>query len=553
MPERGFRTLLVAALIAFAGVLVAGVLTRPRLISNDSFNYVDVARNIAAGRGITQSALGYNAARFPVEGGWPAPFTAQPPLYPLTVAALIRLGLEPVRAALLVPLLALIAIWILGYRLTRDLWGRETALAALGLLVLSALLPGIGERAWSETLAIALALFSVWLEAWSLAGDVETRRSSRLVLAAAAGLAAGAAFSTRYLFAIALPVGLVPWILHPRRGAAPALAFVLGFALPAVPVIARNASLTGSWLGETHNFSPTPLSEVLGRSVATLAGSGMRAGFTLFALVLALVLLVLLRRRAGSRQELARLFLPGGRGLVVLWPLAYCVALAAVRSFVQFDTIGLRLLSPALVFALVLGGAVMAGALAPSARLLRVALLALALGGAAVGTLRLSHTPPVTPEERIARSARLAWVRDHVRPGDLVVGDDAVDLPLWFRGADGAPLRVACLSPAPYMSPLTEADLFAFARRHARSPGAAALDSGGPPGAARSGAVYLVLRRREAGEAEWRALFGPFIADLATGRAAAHPRIVVVATLADALVFRIGPARTAGRSGGTDG
>ena len=81
-------------------------------------------------------------------------------------------------------------------------------------------------------------------------------------------------------------------------------------------------------------------------------------------------------------------------------------------------------------------------------------------------------------------------------------------------------------SPAPYMRPLTDSDLASFVGRESAE--------GRRP-------AWLVLRRRDADAAEWRALYGPLIADLATGRMAAHPWFHLVAELDDALVFRVGP------------
>ncbi len=523
MRDRALGWLLVASLALLAGALATVALTRPRLVSYDSFDYVDVARNVALGRGLTQSALGYNEPRFPVDGDWPAPFTSQPPLYPLAVAALIRLGLDPVRAGLLVPILALAALWLVAWRLTRALWGPEAAAAAVASLAGAAALTGFGFRAWSELLAIAFALLALALQVRAVgAAAAGARPTSGGSAAFGAGLAAGAAFATRYLFVIAWPVGLAGWLGRGRRGLAQALAFTAGFALVAGPVVARNLLLKGTLAGVGHNPSSESPAMVVARVAKTLAG-----GWGALALLVAVAaLLALLRRRAGSwSAALARV--PGAPGwLVALWALAYLVVLVAVRSLVHFDDIGLRLMSPFLVCALLLAAALAARAL-PLPRAAWLALgVVVALAASGLVLARGLALPHLAPAQRVAASPRLAWVRDHVAPGDLVIGDDPVDLPLYFRGPDGGPRRVASFSPAPYMRPVTAAELLSFARQQTsgwRRP------------------AWLVLRRRDSDPEEWRLQFGPLIADLATGRTAEHPEFHLMADLDDALVFRIGP------------
>lgn len=49
---RASRWLLVLGVIAYVILFVFNSLTRTRYFSNDSMNYIDVARNISAGRGI---------------------------------------------------------------------------------------------------------------------------------------------------------------------------------------------------------------------------------------------------------------------------------------------------------------------------------------------------------------------------------------------------------------------------------------------------------------------------------------------------------------------
>ncbi|MCU0223787.1 MAG: glycosyltransferase family 39 protein [Acidobacteria bacterium] len=521
MYDRAPGLLLIAALAVLAGVLAFGVIARPCLASNDSYNYVDVARNAALGRGLSQSALGYNEPHFPVDGNWPAPFTSQSTLYPLAIAALIRLGIEPVRAGLLVPLLALVAIWAIAWQLACDLWNRETGAVAVGLLTVPVALPGSEGRAWSEPLALALAL---------LALVFQIRAARRLQdgekLALAAGIAAGAAFATRYIFALCWLVGLAGWAAHGRRGRAGSIAFTVGFAFVASPVLLRNWNLTGSLLGAGHNNSELSVGGVLGQMAGTLTSGPGGALLALAALGVVALLLVALRHRVGSWRAAVRL-VPGAEGwLVALWAVTYIASLVVLRSLIYFDPIGLRLLGPSLAVVSLLAAALATHALVLPRRTWLTAAAAITLLVAGVVLMRYGRTEPPASALGIARSDHMSWIRDHVRPTDLLIADDAVDLALHLNGPDGGPRRVVSFSAIPDMQPLCEDDLVKLIDARACVPGA-------------DNAAWLILRRRASCDAEWRELFGPFVADLVAGRTAAYPRVTPAATLEDAYVFRI--------------
>src|SRR5687768_2425355 len=63
-------------------------------------NYVDIARNIAQGRGIVQSTLGFNQPHFFTSLSPAGAFTSQPPLYSLAIAVVGSLGISFADAAL---------------------------------------------------------------------------------------------------------------------------------------------------------------------------------------------------------------------------------------------------------------------------------------------------------------------------------------------------------------------------------------------------------------------------------------------------------------------
>jgi hypothetical protein len=226
--SRGQFVALVAALALLLACLVAEALTHPRLSALGEYNYLDVARHVARGDGLVQSTLGYNAASFPADGGWPVPFVAQPPLYPILVGGLVRAGIEPLRAGLLISLIALALVWTFGFLLARTLWDTEAAAVATVVLMLATIPTGTALHARSDLPAIALVLLSVWIEARHLRDRATA--TGRMWQPLAAGVAAGAAFAVRYLLALALPLGIAFLSGWPpsRRRLAAAGAFGLG-------------------------------------------------------------------------------------------------------------------------------------------------------------------------------------------------------------------------------------------------------------------------------------------------------------------------------------
>src|SRR5262249_51929174 len=134
---------------------------RVRGITPDSMAYIDVARHLRGGQGLSTGTLGFNQQHLDVARTLPAPFVSQAPLYPLTIAVFSWSGLEPASAALLVAAVAWWAIVLLGYVLTRRAYGETAARLAVALLVLWPPLRQSAYNAWSETLGVALTLASL--------------------------------------------------------------------------------------------------------------------------------------------------------------------------------------------------------------------------------------------------------------------------------------------------------------------------------------------------------------------------------------------------------
>jgi len=96
------RWVVIIGILFYLGLFGYNSLTRTRNFSEDSMNYIDVARNIERGSGITQSTLGFNQPRFLSDSEFPVPLTAQPPIYPLFIALTSQTGISPENMSLII-------------------------------------------------------------------------------------------------------------------------------------------------------------------------------------------------------------------------------------------------------------------------------------------------------------------------------------------------------------------------------------------------------------------------------------------------------------------
>jgi len=181
-------------LVAIAGiVLLALVLRLPRFLTaqvvlTEGTTYATIAGNLAAGRGYI-GILGVQDFFVP-------------PLYPLQMAGLVRLGLDPLWAGRLLSLIlgALLPLPICW--LARELSGRRIAGLLAGLFVAGhPLLIIYAGRVWSET----TYTFLIWC---GLCCGWAALRRGRLYAGALAGLCFGAAYLTRHEGAMYMAVFL---------------------------------------------------------------------------------------------------------------------------------------------------------------------------------------------------------------------------------------------------------------------------------------------------------------------------------------------------------
>ena len=188
---------------------------RPQL---DEARYVEEARQIVDGRPGEQDHLPY----------W------QPPGVGYVLAATFRVAGPGLVAPRLLSAVVSAASCLLLFAIARRLFGVRAGIAGAAVLGLHGMVIFQAYELLPATFALALALSCVWLLL------VATERGSPAIAAAS-----GAALGASALFAATtLPFALAGVIALRRRRLA-ALAFVVGVALPIVPVTVRNYVRSG--------------------------------------------------------------------------------------------------------------------------------------------------------------------------------------------------------------------------------------------------------------------------------------------------------------------
>jgi|SRR5579859_2580036 len=518
--KRTAQVIVWAASVCFLITFAFNSLTRRDTFSDpDTMNFVDVARNIATGRGLTQSALGFNQPRFALDETIPAPFTSQPPLYPLLVALLIWAGAPAAPAALTVSVLAFgLGLWA-AYQLGQELYDGTTATLGLLLLLFYNPLYQMANTAFSEATGLLFVLLSLWLLARGARG-----RAEQPWLRAAAGVCAGLAFATRYALLPLAAVGLVAIVLEPgarRRGLA---VFAVGFLIPAGLVLGHNWAASGA-LMPSPNPSNVGLAANLAATFSAIFGmywAPERLG-AVGQMVLVLAALALVVAWLAARQRLPatarEVFVARGRYLLPLWCLAYLAFLVYQRTLTHFDNINPRLVLPASAVLLLM----LAALLTHTFRVRREWVLGLAAAGALLVLVRevqfSARTAPLDRLAPIARSTALSWIATETTPRDLIVGLNASYVPYYF-----GPRAAVSFSPYPYTDNLDYDHLMAYDRLHCGE----------------YARVFLVLPEPDSFSAsDWQANFGPFVANLAAGQWRRYAGIELLESLRDGSVFAI--------------
>lgn len=446
---RGFITRAAGPVAAFVLALVVAWF---ETASAEGFNptamvYVDVARHLARGEGISSSILFTSSVP-----RVPSPMSVWAPAYPVTITLLAIPGLDVAVAARLIPLAAFGLSAALVWWLASALYGARVAMVSTTLLAVWPAMTRVATNPWSESLFVLCLLGSVALTFQA----IQPRRLPGELAAALGGLAMGTAALTRYA---ALP--LIPWgavlvfVLtrdaqwRTRVGRAAVWGITAG--LPVALWLARNMVATGGLIGagrQRDDLGPlyhvvfasrTVVSDLLGLVARVLVvpewvGLEAEQMMVLILLVVAGAIVVLVRRREWRGRLVAGLtaaVAPPEARFALLMALGYWGAMIVARSTIGFYPLDSRLMMPVYPLALLVlvaaGQAVLDAA--SSARASRI-------GGAAVLAGLLAVVLLVIPRSIAAGGPRLrpdpapAWVQwaaTQTPPDTIIVGNLSFD------------------------------------------------------------------------------------------------------------------------------
>ncbi len=230
------------AWLSAAGLAVCTV--RGLGLSPDSTAYVGAARSLMNGHGFS----------LPSEAGAYLPISHYPPLYSLLLTGVGLLGVDPLVGARWVNIICLTAIVGLGglivWRATASLfWSAMTAV----MMGMSYPVLLVHTMVWSEPLFLVLLLVGVW----ALIHAIENCSWPALI---AAALAAGLAVTVRYAGFAAVPAGLAALLwLSPQGRRQKWLSASVFLALSLAPIacwLLRNSIVAGSSTNRNWVFHP---------------------------------------------------------------------------------------------------------------------------------------------------------------------------------------------------------------------------------------------------------------------------------------------------------
>ena len=327
-------------------------------LTNDSLNYLATAEIIADGKGLRSPAGG---------------LLLHPPLYPLVLAGVSRLGVEPVAAAQLVNIAAFGLLTLLaGLWLRRRV--RYGVIAGTGALTVMAASPLVNAASylWTETLFVLLILLSLLqLEAF-------LQRPGRKLPLAASAICAGLAAVARYMGIAGILTGVLLILAIPKLPARVRLAYAVAYgaaaSVPLAVYMARNYAVSGSWIESPNRGVDYTIGDAL-RDLAdgalgylqiadTVVGgwSGLFwAGVGLTALAATVGVLLYFRlTRAGDAGRDTAAASGTGTGLASALPFAvfaaaYVAILLIAVTYRDTESIDGRLLMPILTPLLLIG------------------------------------------------------------------------------------------------------------------------------------------------------------------------------------------------------
>jgi hypothetical protein len=337
------------------------------IVSDDSFQYMSIAENLAQGNGIRTSIVHFDQERS--HGELPAPVTWFPAGYPALIALVMLAGVSAPWAGFLVSgaslgVLIPITLWLCNRYGLSALASRLTILC----LIANRITITFGSAVTTESLFTALSIGSLAMLVAASSERRKTRPGRGLGLWALCGLTIGLCCWVRYaglfLFTSAALYLALDVVLSRRRDLrGPGLALAAA-ALPVAILLGRNLYLVGNWRGGNSKQILRSGLEVGKKFVAAAyelflgAPRLDRLGVAEFLFVLAgtLCAFLVFRSLLRHRESVIRAIKDRPGLLPVVTYLTVYMGMMLIVSFSSPPAFGPRLCYPLLPLVLVLAG-----------------------------------------------------------------------------------------------------------------------------------------------------------------------------------------------------
>ncbi len=420
----------------------------------DSIHYYDIAKNVSSGQGLTTFHLAADIEEIP------SPRIMWPPMYPLILAALLKLGIGAMTAMILVHIASFLiityALWKIGLILHSRLLGAIIA----GLWLIVALQSDLPIHPLSEPVFIAISCLLLLLITYTIKNR-KYKFANFLLIGLLVGLAGLCRFAG---LALILPVLILPLLLR-SQGTIKTSDFLagiggvlLGLLIVIAPYLIWNLNATGELFPLHRATTEKGLLFNMIRIVITM-GKDLLIAFAILAFGLLFTPNNSDFKKSNHRAEFINIIF-----MLALWIIAYSGVLLYATSHYEMDTISTRLIIPIYPIIIVLLGYLFVTfmgnekltAINNSANpALASILIFVVIMGSSAMQLKDRVKAMYSVQEKSSCSSLINWIADNTGPDDLIIGDR-----IWnVRYKTG---RIVLESGYPSEPPLDESSIKAF-------------------------------------------------------------------------------------------
>lgn len=302
-----------------------GTMSGPGL-SADSITYTSVAESLYRGEGFNDF----------IRGG---PFTRGAPLYPMTIAALMHLGLDAFQAARLIPILSFALMIVLLFFLIKRASGIFNGYIVCLITLVFMQLLFLTVMAWTEMFYVLFSVLAILFITRYVQDD-----KSKILMLCLAGLFTALALLTRYIGITVAVAGLIALLVSNRfdirKFVVHGLIYGLIAGLPILPWLIRNITLTSRLQGFDAEASGVGLLQNIKLMVTTLLGGyslGEIAHFYPYAYPILAILIIIIGliiyyvRRNAAAPGVWSVFLEKNY-TIISYALIYITAIVVIRS-----------------------------------------------------------------------------------------------------------------------------------------------------------------------------------------------------------------------------